>query len=238
MRGYYCWEDVLDERDRMVFDVTSRKPRELGERPALLLIDLYHKAFGDRPEPIETAMQHMRTSCGIDAWNALPALRKLLAACRDAGIPIAHSTGEDRVESHLDQSRRLATSSTGDLGDDYAFVDAVAPLPGEFVVRKSRPSALFGTVLDSWLRSHRVDTLIVAGESTSGCVRATVVDAFSLNLKVVVCQDAVFDRSILSHKINLLDMHTKYASVLNVEDVLPYVEATSREGWIASNPDA
>jgi nicotinamidase-related amidase len=105
----------------------------------------------------------------------------------------------------------------------YSFLPSLAPVDGELVARKSRASAFFGTPVSTWLRQLDVDTLIVAGESTSGCVRASVVDAYSLGLKVSVVEEAVFDRSTLSHKVNLFDMHLKYASVRHLDEVLGYL---------------
>ena len=88
---------------------------------------------------------------------------------------------------------------------------------------KLRVVAFFGTPVTTWLRQLDADTLIVAGESTSGCVRASVVDAYSHGLKVAVVEEATFDRSLLSHKVNLFDMHLKYASVLHLGEVLQYL---------------
>ena len=108
----------------------------------------------------------------------------------------------------------------------YAFLPSLAPVDGELVCRKSRASAFYGTPVSTWLRQLDVDTLFVAGESTSGCVRASVVDAYSLGLKTAVVEEAVFDRSTLSHKVNLFDMHLKYASVLHLDEALSHLTAS------------
>ena len=105
----------------------------------------------------------------------------------------------------------------------YDIVPTLAPRPGELVARKARASAFFDTPVATWLRQLDVDTLVVAGETTSGCVRASVVDAYSHGFAVVVVEEATFDRSTLSHKVNLYDMNLKYASVLHLDEILAYL---------------
>ena len=107
-------------------------------------------------------------------------------------------------------SRRSRTS-IGGRGHD--FVDEIAPRDGDVLLPKKHPSAFFGTPLASYLINAGVDTLVVTGCSTSGCVRGSVVDAFAYNYRVLVPQDAVYDRSKVSHAVNLFDMAEKYADV-------------------------
>ncbi|MPZ72567.1 MAG: isochorismatase family protein [Nitriliruptorales bacterium] len=218
----HCWTDVLGADER-VLDARGPRERRLGRRPALLLIDLYRKVFGDRPEPLADAIQRWPASCGPAAWAALGPLRDLLAAARAAQVPVIHTTGESRPEATLGGATRRRV---GDVGRpaDYDIVDAVAPVPGESVIYKGRASAFFGTPLASWLRRLGVDTVVVGGETTSGCVRASVVDAFSHGYDVAVVEEAVFDRSPLSHKVNLYDMHSKYATVVHTVDAVRYLQ--------------
>jgi nicotinamidase-related amidase len=105
----------------------------------------------------------------------------------------------------------------------YDIIDEVAPLPGELVIRKTSPSAFNQTMLLHYLRGLEADTLIVCGESTSGCVRATVVDAKAYRYHVLIPEECVFDRHEAPHAINLFDMDQKYAEVLPVDDVLTYM---------------
>jgi nicotinamidase-related amidase len=116
-----------------------------------------------------------------------------------------------------------------DPGEDEAagleFVEPLAPLAAEIVVRKSRASAFFGTPLSTWLRQLDVDTVVLAGETTSGCVRATAVDAYSHGFGVAVVEEATFDRSPLSHKVNLFDLSLKYASVVHLDEAVRYLSA-------------
>ena len=110
----------------------------------------------------------------------------------------------------------------------YEFVAEIAPQPNELVIPKKHPSAFFGTPLASYLINTGADTLIVTGCSTSGCVRGTVVDGFAYNFRVMVPQDAVFDRSEVSHAVNLFDMSEKYADVMPTDDILNALTALQK----------
>src|SRR5690606_16931976 len=116
--------------------------------------------------------------------------------------------------------REGSNPDRAELERAYELIPEVAPLPHEVVLRKAAPSAFFGTPLDALLRQLAVDSLIVAGESTSGCVRATVVDARSLRFRVTVVEECVFDRTEATHAINLFDMDQKYADVRSIADVI------------------
>jgi len=114
----------------------------------------------------------------------------------------------------------------------YDIVDEVAPLPGEAVLRKSSPSAFWGTPLAGHLNYLGVDTLITCGESTSGCVRASVVDGCTYRYRMIVVEEGVFDRHEAAHAINLFDMHQKYADVVSLAEVLEYLSAwRARQAW-------
>lgn len=218
----HCWDDVIGPDEQLI----ARRfgsVRSLGNRPALLLIDCYSKVFGDRPQPLEEAIEDSPTSCGVNAWEALPALERLLGAAREAGVPVIHTTGEARPSARLGGATLRAPAQGEDELAGYDIVPSLAPLDGELVAHKSRASAFFGTPVTTWLRQLDVDTLVVAGETTSGCVRASVVDAYSHGFKVAVVEEATFDRSMLSHKVNLFDMHLKYASVLHVDEALAHL---------------
>src|SRR5680860_46161 len=106
----------------------------------------------------------------------------------------------------------------------YEIVEQAAPVPGEVVLRKTAPSAFFGTPLMSHYNSLGIDTLIVCGESTSGCVRASVIDARSYRFNVIVVEECVYDRHEASHAMNLFDMNQKYADVLPLNDVVTYLD--------------
>ena len=218
----HCWDDVIGADERLIASRYETQ-RPLGARPALLMIDCYAKVFGDRPQPLADAIDEWPATCGLNAWEALPSMERLLGGAREAGIPVIHTTGEARPGSRLGAATQRARVPGEDDVVGYEFMPSLAPVEGELMARKARASAFFGTPVTTWLRQVDADTLIVAGESTSGCVRASVVDAYSHGLKVAVVEEATFDRSLLSHKVNLFDMHLKYASVLHLGEVLQYL---------------
>ena len=107
----------------------------------------------------------------------------------------------------------------------FDIIDELKPLPGETVLRKNAPSAFFGTLMSAQLNALGVDSIIIGGESTSGCVRASCVDARSYRYNVTIAEECVFDRHQAPHAINLFDMHQKYADVLPVDDVIRHLSA-------------
>jgi maleamate amidohydrolase len=222
----HCWDDVIGEDERLV--ATRYRPRPPGRRPALLLVDCYRKVFGDRPQPLAEAIGEFPSTCGLAGWAALPHLEALLERARGAGVPVLHTTEDARPGVPGGGVTQRAPVPGGDGVAGLEFVETLRPLDGETVVRKSRASAFFGTPLSTWLRQLDVDTLVVAGETTSGCVRATAVDAYSHGFSVVVVEEAVFDRSPLSHKVALFDLHLKYASVVHADRALDLLGAGRR----------
>ena len=107
------------------------------------------------------------------------------------------------------------------------IVPELTPIQGEYIVRKTQPSAFFGTDLAAWLILKNVDTVIVTGCTTSGCVRASVVDSMSHNFRTIVVTDAVGDRAIAPHEANLFDMGQKYADLLTCEEIIECLKLTA-----------
>jgi maleamate amidohydrolase len=212
----HCWRDVVPQETLDVYRV-YRRETYVGPGPiATLAVDLFRGVFPDGPTPLAEAVRANPRSCGEYAWQAMPAIRDLLALMRAHGSAVIYSTqatagAEAAAATHRPASER-------DL-QDIEIHPEFAPQPGELVVRKSRASVFFGTSLAEHLHDSGVQTLIVFGESTSGCVRATAVDAFSHGFHVVVVEDAVFDRSPLSHKLSLFDLHHKYADVMTLAEL-------------------
>ncbi len=218
------WEPFLTDQDRAHLAISRDRRVGFGHTPALLLIDLYRWVFGDRPQPLLEAITRWPGSCGPAAWNALPHLQRLLALARELELPVVHITGlEDSgmvgwgEAAHAGLGR--GSSSAEQRRGRYDIVPEVAPIAGEVVLRKTTPSAFNGTPLLAHLQYLGVDTLIVGGESTSGCVRASVVDGCSYRFKVTVVEECVFDRHEAAHAMNLFDMHQKYADVLSLAEV-------------------
>jgi maleamate amidohydrolase len=224
------WDPFLTSQDRAHLAQSRDRRVGFGQSPALLLIDLYRSVFGDRPQPLLEAVETWPGSCGLAAWEALPHLQRLLRLARDLELPVVHITG-------LEDAGMLGWSEAahGGVGRGvtsqrprgrYDIVPQVAPIDGEVVLRKTTPSAFNGTPLLAHLSSLHVDTLIVGGESTSGCVRASVVDGCSYRFKMVVVEECVFDRHQAAHAMNLFDMHQKYADVLSLDEVEAHLTQT------------
>lgn len=223
MTRQHAWEDVIDDEIRQVASNYKGRMGQRG-RPALLCIDNYNAVFGDRPEPVLEAMQRFPSSCGLAAWNALEPTQRIMAAARAAGIPVIHTTRDDVTEAAI--SKTTSTKRNvygGDRDWNHAFFPPLAPQPGELVIRKTRASAFYGTPLAAHLVQMDVNTLVCVGNSTSGCVRASVLEGYMHGYSMVVVEECVFDRNWLSHKVNLFDMNCKYADVLFVDEVLDYL---------------
>jgi maleamate amidohydrolase len=145
------WDRFLTEQDKASIAGKQRKRIGFGQRPALLLIDLYRWVFGDKPEPLLESIQNWPGSCGLAGWNALPHIQKVLSKAREVGIPIIHITGLDGVGiegwSFRRESKR--TNMTSEQLDrvrrKFDIVDEVKPIPGETVLKKVSPSAFWGT---------------------------------------------------------------------------------------------
>lgn len=181
-----------------------------GEKAALVIVDFVN-GFNDPA-----------LFGGGNIPQAIDRTRGLLAAARAAQTPVCFT----RVVYAADGSDAgvfcLKAPGLKILTEDHpssAVVPELAPLPGEYVLRKTQPSAFFGTDLAPWLIRRRVDTLIVTGATTSGCVRATVIDSMSYNFRTIVAIDCVGDRAAGPHEANLFDMGQKYADLMTSEEI-------------------
>jgi nicotinamidase-related amidase len=214
----HCWSDVVDQ-DTLDIYRHYRRETYVGGRPALLAIDLYNLVFEGGPLPVRDAAKKQPSSCGVHAWNAIGPTQELLALARSHGMPVIYTTCETRKE--VDPEGVRATNRALErLGESaYDIRAEFKPEPGDLIIYKERASAFFGTPLVAHLHRLGVDSLIVCGESTSGCVRASVVDAYSYGFHTVVVEECCFDRSLLSHKVNLFDLHHKYADVMHLDEV-------------------
>ena len=225
------WGRFLTEQDRARAAFQPAVRKGAGTRPVVLLVDLYRWVFGDRPEPLLEAIKSWPGSCGLAGWESLPHIQRLLGEARELDIPVVHLTGLEGMPGWRDVNPR--GGGTVDPVDPdkrrrrYEIVDEVAPIVGEIVLRKTAPSAFWGTPLAGHLNAVRADTVIVAGQSTSGCVRATVVDAKSYRYKVIVPEECVFDRDEASHAINLFDLEEKYADVIPLDETLEYLRSVA-----------
>ena len=190
-----------------------------GEKPALVVVDV-NRGFTDPASPLV---------CKLDGCVA--AIARLLDAFRTAELPVIFTTvcyddfGKQAAAVFLEKIPALTVLEPG---SPWVEIDArIAPADGEPVLSKYFASAFFGTTLASLLSSAGADTVVVTGASTSGCVRATALDALQHGYRVVVPREAVGDRNAAAHEANLYDLDTKYADVVSLDDVLASVAVTA-----------
>lgn len=189
---------------------------EFGAHPALVLID-FVEAYVTPGSPLYANFEAPRAACV-----------RLLAASRQAWIPVVH-TNVSYQRGGADGGvffRKLPALRCFEQGADAKLAEFVAglePLPGETVVTKQYASAFFGTSLASTLTACNVDTLLIAGVTTSGCIRATAVDCCQHGFIPVVVRDAVGDRAPEPHEANLFDLQSKYAEVVSLARALEYL---------------
>ncbi len=186
-----------------------------GERPALLMVD-FVKAYLVEDSPLYAGVETVRDNCA-----------SLLAAARSAGIPVLH-TNVSYQPGGADGGlfmRKLPLLKVFEQGSPLGdFVDGLEPAAGETVITKQFASGFFGTELANILSSLDVDTVLIAGVTTSGCVRATALDALQNGFAPVVVRDAVGDRNPAPHEANLFDLQAKYADVISLSEAIKYLE--------------
>lgn len=185
-----------------------------GQRPAVLVIDMYY-GVTDPESPMHIAMD-----------SEMKQIQRVITAARTAHVPVIYTTvayhanfmdGGTFVEKiPLLRSMRAGSRLT-------QLDERLTPRDDELVLTKQYPSAFYGTPLQAVLTGLGVDTTILTGNSTSGCIRATAIDAVSGNFRVIVPRDCVADRVLLSHKVNLFDIDAKYGDVVDTDAVLDYL---------------
>ncbi len=227
------WNKFLTERDKQVFgDAGYGQRAGFGERPVIIVIDVNYNFTGDKPEPILDSIKRWPNSCGEDAWESMRSIKKLIEAGRAKGIPVIYTTGTMRPDgwdraSWAWKNKRTAEwrSDTHGTNLDGNEINAeIAPAPQDIVIKKLKPSGFHGTALNSFLTNFKADSILMVGTTTSGCVRASVLDAFSENYRVTLVEEGCFDRSEASHAINLCDMNAKYADIAGVDEVVGYID--------------
>jgi maleamate amidohydrolase len=200
----------------MQFEGMGQRAGGVGRRPALIVVDI-NNGFTDAASPLV---------CDLD--ETVEAIRMLLDAMRRADLPVVYTTvsyGEgDKVaaKAFIDKVPALLTLAAG---SEWVEIDErIAPRPDEPVLNKLFASAFWGTPLASLLASQGCDSVIVTGASTSGCVRATVVDALQHGYRPIVPREAVGDRNPAAHEANLYDIDLKYGDVVSLDECLAALE--------------
>lgn len=192
-----------------------------GQRPAVVIIDLI-KGFTDPESPL-----------GSNLSAVLESTVKLLNAAREVSVPVVFTTVIYEKEDAADGGvfvQKVPALKVLTRGSPWTELDpALQRAPGELTVEKRFASAFFGTSLTSFLVTRQVDTLILAGATTSGCVRATAVDGVQYGFRVLVPQECVGDRADPPHQVNLFDIDSKYGDVVRLEDVLAYLHGLGED---------
>ena len=187
----------------------------IGKRPALLIVDFVN-GFAD-PEQFG----------GGNIQAAIDKTVGLLAFARAQKMPIATSRvvyADDGSDNGVFYIKAPALAGLTEDNPSSQIVDELTPIDGEYVVRKLQPSPFFGTNLAAWLIGKGVDTILTVGCTTSGCVRASVIDSLSYNFKTVVVTDCVGDRALGPHGANLFDMGQKYADLMTADEVMAAIK--------------
>lgn len=235
------WDSFLTEIDARVAEGAGYGRRGgFGKRPALFIIDVQYNFCGDTPgEPILEGVKTYRTHCGEAGWKTVPHIERLMHICREKNFPIFYTVSERRSDL-LDSGVQVGKSHRGGektvLAGTHATetVAPLAPRPEDILISKRKPSAFFGTPLMSHLNFLDVDTIVLTGCTTSGCIRATAVDAFSFNFKVVIPEETTFDRFESSHAMSLFDLNCKYADVIGADEVADQLSGSpAREPFVA-----
>lgn len=223
----HAWEDALTHVDRLVIEKGGYgNPRGLGARPVLVIIDIQMNYVGE-DVPIEEQLDRWPSGGGSAAWQAIRNIEKVRQAAKEAGIPVVYTRNVQKKTIAFDSfavKAKRDNSKYIDGSPGTQIVAELAPDDTDLVVDKSYASAFFGTPFISYLIKMKADTLIIVGGSTSGCVRATAVDAVTHNFNVAVLEDCVYDRITLSHKAGLLDLWMKYCDVLSSDTAVKYLK--------------
>jgi maleamate amidohydrolase len=218
------WEAVIPEEDRKIYAQAGYgEKQKLGQKVGLLIIDVVESFTGSKPQQISDSIKEYKTSCGEEAWKALPRIKRLLECFREKNLTVVYTTGDpvSKVFSGNSTKGSLYNKPEETIRlHSTKIPDIVAPLETEYVLKKSKASVFFGTPLTSYFMRMGVDSLFVVGTTTCGCIRSSVVDAYSSGFRVFVIEDCCFDRSQFSHLVNLFEMNQKYADVITLETAL------------------
>jgi nicotinamidase-related amidase len=225
------WEEFLTARDKQLLSASGRGAREpfgFGRSPAIIVVDDYYSTLGIEREPILESVKTWPNSCGLEGWEAIDRTVELLDVARLSDVPIVYLHGLEGFPSHWGSRgpgpKKLAHLPAEIRAKANEIVEEIAPQPGDLVIQKTAPSGFQGTPLLFQLNYLGVDTLLVVGESTSGCVRATVVDGATYRFQMGVVEECCFDRTEASHWINLFDMDQKYADVIDLAMAKRYLQ--------------
>ena len=227
--GRRPWDGVVPEEELRAYRAAGfGRPSGYGKRPGLLIIDVQYRTVGTTPQPFFEAIKEFPTSCGEVGWQAVRRIAPLLDCFRRRDWPVLYPHVAPKVGTEGGRLAEKVPAIMSIPAKGYEFVREIAPVEGDVLLPKKHPSAFFGTALVSHLIDLGVDTLVVTGCTTSGCVRGTVVDGFAYNFRAIVPHDCVYDRSQVSHAVNLFDMSEKYADVMSCDELMSAMKTTAQ----------
>lgn len=220
------WQTYLPEEDRKIYEKGGfQKGQSFGNKPALLIIDVLPSFTGTKPMSILEAIDEYNTSCGMAAWESMPKIKELLDSARKAIINVTF-VKPDPLNKHFVGGTIKGTFTKDEIVRifDMPIHPMVEPLANEYICKKTKASAFFETSLATYLHRERVDSLLVTGCTTSGCVRASAIDGWNHGFSVFVVEECVFDRSRHSHLTSLYELNAKYASVITLGEAKEFLD--------------
>ena len=223
-------QEVLSDDEREIIRRSGYgKTRGLGTRPCLLVIDAQYYYVGAKA-PIMEQIDRWPSGCGDKAWKAVPKIGNLLSTARRKKIPVVY-TRQVQPSIHIREKFDSLGAKIERPPEDYVqgakgiqIIDELAPAEGDLVIDKSYASAFYATPLVGYLIKLGIDSVLAMGGSTSGCVRASAIDAAARNYNVAVVMDCVFDRIEIFHRATLLDLWMKYTDIFTFAEATDYLD--------------
>lgn len=222
------WMKLIPDSETQVY----RKAGFLGDmqpghRTALIVVDVTMGFCGSPGLTLEDAIAEYSTACGPASWVAMPRIARLIEMFRDLDLPIVYTLADPYDTNWTGKATKNSKRDRATPPGYNDFPSEITPRAQDWVLAKTKASAFFHTPLSIYLTRENVDTLVFCGVSTSGCVRATVVDGFSHGYRSFVVDECCFDRSSFAHAANLFDMSAKYAQVLSLDELAGKMTATA-----------
>jgi len=214
------WLAIVPEVERNTYTAAGfGSEMKIGENTALLVVDVTYGFTGLPEQTLEEAVAQFATACGPTSWEAMPRIKRLIEMFRELGRPVIYTRAATDNTPFSGRATKANRHERETPLLHNEIPDVIAPDEAEWVLGKTKASAFFQTPLTSYLVKKGIDSVVVCGVSTSGCVRATVVDSFSNGFPTFVIDDCCFDRSNFAHCANLFDMNAKYATVVSLEEL-------------------
>ncbi|HEX3970615.1 MAG TPA: isochorismatase family protein [Stellaceae bacterium] len=213
------WMELIPESERRIMSKAGfLDDMTIGARTALIVVDVTMGFCGSEGLTLDEAIQQYSTACGPMSWETMPRIAKLIDLFRHHKRPIIYSLSD--IEGTMFAGKATKSKQGGRPKPGYNdFPAIIEPQGGDWVLAKTKASGFFQTPLVPYLTRQSIDTVVVCGVSTSGCVRATSVDAHSHGYTTIVVDDCCFDRSYFAHCANLFDLQAKYATVVSLDEI-------------------